>query len=186
MGPPERHTLFNPECTPRRGCVHSCILFAATDFDVLFSLLTCGNYDFRYDLAKGLRPRSVVKTAMAHDLMMFAITQKDGLGMDRAIEEAKFRMSRYSVTPDMLIVPPQLSLYLSTAPNEKTLFVDGGSKAVAEFESGRAGFETRAYRSLGVVSSEPVRNVSGRPLAWGHTHVLGVLSVQYNNLPVWH
>jgi len=29
---------------------------------------------------------------MAHELMMFAITQKDDLGMDRAVEEVKYRM----------------------------------------------------------------------------------------------
>lgn len=56
----------------------------------------------------------------------------------------------------MLIIPPQLSLYLAMAPNEKTLFVDGGAKAVSEFDSGRTGFETRAFRGLGVVTSEPV------------------------------
>jgi len=106
-------------------------------------------------MAKGLRPRRAIKTAMQHELMMFAISQKDGLGMDRAVEEVKYRMSRYGVTPNMLIIPPQLSLYLAMAPNEKTLFVDGGAKAVSEFDSGRTGFETRAFRGLGVVTSEP-------------------------------
>ena len=28
-------------------------------------------------------------------------------------------MSRYQVTPNMLVVPPQLLLYLATAPEEK-------------------------------------------------------------------
>tara|TARA_X000001036_G_scaffold274029_1_gene254563 strand:- start:851 stop:973 length:123 start_codon:yes stop_codon:yes gene_type:complete len=35
---------------------------------------------------------------------MYGIVQKDGLGFDRAVEECKARMSRYSVTPNMLIV----------------------------------------------------------------------------------
>lgn len=49
---------------------------------------------------------------------MFAV-QKEGLGLDKAVEEAKSRMSRYNVTPNMLIVPPQLLLYMAVAPEEK-------------------------------------------------------------------
>ena len=37
----------------------------------------------------------------------YAITQKEGLGFDKAVEEAKARMARYQITPNMLIVPPQ-------------------------------------------------------------------------------
>ena len=51
-----------------------------------------------YDLSKGLRPKRSVRTAMQHELAMYAIVQKDGLGLDKAIEECKHRMSRYSVT----------------------------------------------------------------------------------------
>jgi len=86
-----------------------------------------------------------VRTAMAHEIQMYAIVQKDGLGLDKAVEDCKHRMSRYSVTPNvhwrirtlpvrrrgaactslscrcaqMLIVAPQLLLYLATAPEEK-------------------------------------------------------------------
>jgi len=71
------------------------------NFDCLFSYLTCGNYDFRYDIQKGLRPRRSVRTAMAHEIMFYAIVQKEDLGFDKAVEEAKARMSRYSVKPNM-------------------------------------------------------------------------------------
>jgi hypothetical protein len=47
---------------------------------------------------------------MSHDIMMYSIVQKDGLGLDKAIEEVKYRMSRYQVTPNMLVVPPQVKL----------------------------------------------------------------------------
>lgn len=63
---------------------------------------------FRYDLSKGLRPRRSVRTAMQHEIMMYCIVQKEGLGLDKAVEVAKDRMSRYSVTPNMLVVPPQV------------------------------------------------------------------------------
>lgn len=32
-------------------------------------------YDFRYDMAKGLRPRRSLRTAMAHEIAMYAIVQ---------------------------------------------------------------------------------------------------------------
>jgi hypothetical protein len=38
---------------------------------------------------------------------MYAGAQKEGLGFDRLVEEVKMRMSRYQVTPNILIVPPQ-------------------------------------------------------------------------------
>ena len=57
----------------------------------------------------------------------------------------------------MLIVAPQLLLYLATAPEEKMKYYDGGERAVTRFEEGVAGYEARAYRGLGVFSSMPVR-----------------------------
>lgn len=64
-------------------------------------------------------------------------------------------MSRYQVTPNMLIVPPQLLLYLATAPEEKIKYVEGGERAVSNFEAGVAGYETRAFRGMGVFVSMP-------------------------------
>lgn len=92
---------------------------------------------------------------MAHDLLMYAIVQKDGLGLDRAVEEVKYRMSRYQVTPNMLIVPPQLMLYMATGPEEKIKYIDGGDLAVTRFEEGLEGYTTRAFRGLGVFTSMP-------------------------------
>ena len=40
--------------------------------------------------------------------------QKEGLGFDKAVEECKYRMSRYGVTPNMLILPPQARLTTRT------------------------------------------------------------------------
>jgi hypothetical protein len=105
---------FSDQLTSIRYCVQE-----TCNFDCLFAYLTCGNYDFRYDLQKGLRPRRSVRTAMQHEIMFYAIAQKDGLGFDKAVEEAKSRMSRYQVTPNMLIVPPQILLYMAIASEEK-------------------------------------------------------------------
>ena len=56
----------------------------------------------------------------------------------------------------MMVIPPQLGLYMTLAPEEKTLYSVGGPKAQAEFDAGLEGFATRAFRGLGVVMSEPV------------------------------
>lgn len=37
---------------------------------------------------------------------MYAIAQKEGNGLDKAVEEAKYRMSRYGVSPTMMVIPP--------------------------------------------------------------------------------
>ena len=49
----------------------------------------------------------------------------------------------------------QLLLYLALAPEEKLTFEKAGPTGQATFEAGVAGFETRAYRGCGVVTSEP-------------------------------
>ena len=42
------------------------------------------------------------------------------LGFDKAVEEAKSRMARYNVTPNMLIVPPQEKIRI-IEPGSRTL-----------------------------------------------------------------
>ena len=37
-----------------------------------------GNYDFSYDMKKGLRPRKSVRSAMQHEVMFYALAQKEG------------------------------------------------------------------------------------------------------------
>ena len=86
---------------------------------------------------------------------MYAIVQKEQMGLDKAVEEVKFRMSRYSVTPNMLIIPPQLGLYMSLAPEAKLTYPLGGPAAQAAFDAGLKGFEASAFRGLGVLTSTP-------------------------------
>lgn len=49
------------------------------------------------------------------------------------------------------------------APDAKTLYPEGGTKAVGEFEAGRTGFESRSFRGLNVVVSEPFEVADGEP-----------------------
>ena len=76
--------------------------------------LTCTNYDFSYDRSKNLRPKRNIKTAMQHEIMLYGIAQKEQMGFDKAVEECKHRMSRYGVTPNMLVLPPQMLLYMAS------------------------------------------------------------------------
>ena len=59
----------------------------------------------------------------------------------------------------------QLGLYLAMAPEPKTLYTEGGDKAVTQFEAGYTGFTTRPFRGLNVVTSEPFEVSDGE-----HTH----------------
>ena len=55
----------------------------------------------------------------------------------------------------MLIVPPELLLYIATASEEKYVYNVAGPAGPAKFEAGVAGFEARSFRGCGVVTSEP-------------------------------
>ena len=44
---------------------------------------------------------------------------------------------------------------MALAPEEKIKFTEGGERAVANFEAGKAGYEARAFRGLGVFTSSP-------------------------------
>jgi len=125
------------------------------NFDVLYAYLTSANYDFSYDRSKNLRPKRNIKTAMQHEIMLYGIAQKEQMGFDKAVEECKHRMSRYGVTPNMLVLPPQMLLYMALAPEQKLTYKEGGPAAEARFEAGVAGFEARSFRGCGVMTSEP-------------------------------
>ena len=100
----------------------------------------------QYDRSKNLRPKRNIRTAMNFEVMMYAIAQKEQLGFDKAVEECKYRMSRYGVSPNMLVMPPQMLLYMALAPEAKLTYEKGGPAAEARFEAGVAGFEARAFR----------------------------------------
>tara|TARA_B100001063_G_C16708450_1_gene526640 strand:+ start:210 stop:662 length:453 start_codon:yes stop_codon:yes gene_type:complete len=135
---------------PRRYCVQE-----TCNFDVLYAYLTSANYDFSYDRSKNLRPKRNIRTAMNHEIMLYGIAQKEQLGFDKAVEECKYRMSRYGTTPNMLVMPPQMLLYMALAPEQKLTYKEGGPAAEARFEAGVAGFEARSFRGCGVMVRAP-------------------------------
>ena len=54
---------------------------------------------------------------MNHEIMLYGIAQKEQMGFDKAVEECKYRMSRYGVSPNSALVVAQtrgpLALLLS-------------------------------------------------------------------------
>ena len=122
---------------------------------------------------------------MNNEIMMYGIAQKEQQGFDselqkikhgtpalhmlkstthasllclqraEAVEECKYRMSRYGVRPNMLILPPQMLLYMALAPEARLTYEKGGPNADARFEAGYEGFESRSFRGCTVVTSEP-------------------------------
>ena len=55
----------------------------------------------------------------------------------------------------MLIIPPQIALYMALAPEEKISYAVAGPKADAAFEAGAAGFQAKGFRGCGIFTSEP-------------------------------
>ena len=53
----------------------------------------------------------------------------------------------------MLVLPPQMLLYMALAPEQKLTYKEGGPAAEARFEAGVAGFEARSFRGCGVFTS---------------------------------
>ena len=56
----------------------------------------------------GLDKRALtLESASPFQLLIFSL---DACAVFRAVEECKYRMSRYGVTPNMMIMPPQMLL----------------------------------------------------------------------------
>ena len=86
---------------------------------------------------------------------MYALAQREAFGFDKAVETAKAAMARYGVTPNMIIVPPQVSLYMNIGSAERIKFDTYGQKGPSQFDSGVAGFEASTFRGCGVFTSSP-------------------------------
>ena len=67
--------------------------------------------------SSSVRPHALVHTCTRHTHPAHTCCA----GFDKAVEECKYRMSRYGVTPNMLVLPPQMLLYMARrAPPQTT------------------------------------------------------------------
>ena len=175
---PQGRQYFADQLTSIRYCVQE-----TANFDVLFAYLMSTNYDHQWDLKKNLLPRRNVLNAMRHQMTMFAAVQKHGFGLDIALEKGRQRMSRYGVTPNMLVMAPETQLYVSMIPTERRTYGDRGERGPAQFDSYDGGKEWSSFRGLGVFTSNPVDggdNVDTlqmlrRPTQVGEYYIMGGL-----------
>ena len=142
--------FFSDQLTSIQFCVAE-----TCNYDVMYGLLTCNNYDFDYDLRKKLLPHRNIISAMQKEVTNFCALQKDDNGLDLAVTKAKATMARYRVRPDTLIMPPEMQLYATMVPNSKTVYSVGGPKGVADFDNGPEAFASQAFRDLIVHTSMP-------------------------------
>lgn len=123
------------------------------NYDVMVALLTCRNYDFDFDLRKNLLPHRNVLAAMRKEVAMFSIVQKEDRGIDRMVAYAQEAMMRYEVYPNAVVLPPEMLLYVTMVPDERTLYNLGGPEAIARFEAGPNGLRNGTLRGLKVFTA---------------------------------
>jgi len=63
-----------------------------------------------------VRPKRNIRMAMQNEVSAYAACQKDERGLDKAVEDAKYRMKRYGVTPNLLVIPPQERIQRKNQP----------------------------------------------------------------------
>ena len=148
---------FSDQLTSIRYCVQE-----TCNFDTIFAYLTCGNYDFRYDIQKGLRPRRSVRQAMAHEVNFYAIVQKEGLGFDKCVEDAKARMSRYQRHAEHADRAAPAPAVHGARPRGEDQVQRGRPAAAAAFEAGVAGYENPLVPRHGRLPVGALRGL-GRP-----------------------
>ena len=64
---------------------------------VMFSYLSSHNYDFAYDKAHLTRRPRNIRQAMQQQIAYYCAVQRDERGLEKVVEDAKYRMSRYGV-----------------------------------------------------------------------------------------
>jgi hypothetical protein len=111
--------------------------------------------DFHYDMSKGLRPHRNIMAAMQKEVDMYCCLQLNDRGLDVMIEKGKQWMARYNVSPTALIIPPEMELYVTMAPQEKKMAYIGGETAVAEYVSTAPTLSKTSARGLNVYVSQP-------------------------------
>lgn len=86
---------------------------------------------------------------------MYCCLQLNDRGLDVMIEKGKQWMARYNVNPTALIIPPEMELYVTMAPQEKKMAYIGGETAVAEYVSTAPTLSRASARGLNVYVSQP-------------------------------
>lgn len=125
------------------------------NYDVMFNLLTCHNYEFTYDLRKANIGQRDLMNAMRKEVERFACLQINVDGFDFAIENAKKAMARYHVRPSAVIMPVEMEFYVSMVPPEKKRAYLAGEQGPSAFEAAPESMATGQYRGLKIYTAQP-------------------------------
>ena len=74
-----------------------------------------------------------------------------------------------------------MSLYMALAPDEKITYKEGGPAALTAFEAGAEGFETKAFRGCGIVTSDPFEVSDGKRARFQTPQRLGQFAENFNS-----
>ena len=121
-------------------------------FDALSTLLMCKRFNIQWEREHGYFEQRL-SDIMKREVNQFAIVQKDPNGFDILIEEHKKQMQRYAVSPNALILPSKLQIYIPMVPLEKHLYANRGSLGVKNFEKG----PIQQYRGVKIYEGTALR-----------------------------
>lgn len=125
------------------------------NYEVMYALLSVGGRrDFDYELTMNRAPHRNVLNAIRKEISNFAAVQKEDRGLDLVVAKALESMRRYGARPDSIILPPELMLYVTMVPDEKTIYNLGGPQAIARFEAGPDALRSGSFRGLNVYTAD--------------------------------
>jgi hypothetical protein len=155
MSTPEGQEQYRRNLQGIAQCVQE-----TANHDVMGSLLSCDNYDRRWERDHGVRTTGV-RAMMQNEVQNFAIVQKTPHGLDILVEDIKKRLGRYGVTPDAMVVPPKFAIYLTLVRPERTTYSLAGPDGSQNIRQGPdamtnfRGLNVFESRSFDVYANEP-------------------------------
>ena len=148
MNTPEGQEQYRRNLIGIRTCVQE-----TANHDVMQAYLTCKRYDREWEAKHGYHNLDL-RRVLEHEVNAYMLVQKSPDGLDILIEQMRQSMGRYGVTPNMIIMPPGMSLHLTMVNPEQTEYwvagPDGtkikkqGPKSLTSFR-GMQVFETRTF-----------------------------------------
>ena len=130
-------------------------------FGVIHALLTAENYykDYRYRFGTLHGENDI----MHHERWQWGIVQKQQRGMYILDAHIKHDMKRQGVTPDLWVLPPKMSLYMSMVPDSEVVYEQKGPKAAGNLETNRT--QLPSFRGCRVVESNSFDvDFTGQPI----------------------
>lgn len=129
------------------------------NYDVMSAILTCDRYDKEWEKNHGHMDKPF-RELQKREVNTFAICQKQPKkGLELAVETYKKKLRRYGVTPNMMIVPSYLSLYMTMVPDSRTDYSVQGPGGPSQFVQGPSAMTT--FRNIPVYEDKVGDQLTG-------------------------